>query len=349
MNTLQNNPVCSFFLNEDDARAIEDAIRAAIKVVLNVSWTISNKKMQEFQRMVAERDRENEILKIRMENAERELVTLRHFKYSVEQCDDSLNSDTDGTHGRDACLSTEENETQRACAVPFLHYEEKVVLSECTRKREIKSPYEGTYSEAHPQEREATACIWESPAMTDLNDKVTSERTTSPITSGAQSGGQPECGRTLTIAKVKEEPPDFESIYFKWEMSEESVRRVECESYPGPPPFAPFSQFRMGDSLPAGTQIFSFGLSEQPGERGATSSSCLRKRISSRERQQKYRERIRADPEKERAFREKDRNRHRNRRKAICDLPEHSQKLRRVAWREASRRHRARMKNSASR
>uniref|UniRef100_A0A0E9QXG0 Uncharacterized protein n=1 Tax=Anguilla anguilla TaxID=7936 RepID=A0A0E9QXG0_ANGAN len=37
-------------------------------------------------------------------------------------------------------------------------------------------------------------------------------------------------------------------------MSEESVRRVECESYPGPPPFCSLLPIQNGDSLPAGTR-----------------------------------------------------------------------------------------------
>ncbi|KAJ8354584.1 hypothetical protein SKAU_G00221510 [Synaphobranchus kaupii] len=353
MNTLQNvnvNTEYSFLSNEDDARAIEDAIRGAVKVVLDVFWTINHNKVQEYQRKVAEKDRENDILRIRMECAERELVTLRQFKHSAEQCGDSLNSDTDGTHGLVSCLSTE-HRNQRVCVVPVLQGDEKEMLSDCAWKRESMSPYEGRYSGAHPQEKEATACSWGSPPVMDLNHQPPIAGTTSPITFEGQPGGQPRSGRTFTITKVKEEPPDFRNVHIKWEMSEESVGRVECQSYPRLHPFAPLSQYRGGDSLAVGTQVISSGLPEQPGDRVTASASCQTsiQRLLNRERQQKYRERIRADPERQRVYREKDRNRYHNRRKLICDLPEHSQKLKREAWREAARRHRARKKNSASR
>ncbi|KAJ8288017.1 hypothetical protein COCON_G00006760 [Conger conger] len=339
MNALQNNPVglYSLFSNEDDARAIEDATKVAIKVVLNVFFTISNNKMQEYRRSVDEKNQEIEMLRIRMESAERELVALRQFKHSVEQY--GLNSGD--THGRYSCHSTEKNGKQRVCGVPVSHDEEKEVLSE------------GPYQRTHPQEREATACSRGSPAVTDLNHEVPSDRTTSSISLQGQSGGQPECDKTLTTTKVKEEPPDFQSLYIKWEMSEESVGSVECEHYPGPPavvpPFAPLSQDRVGDHLALGAQNISFALFEQPRDRVAASVSSQRRPLSNRERLQKFRERLRADPERYRAYREKERNRQRNRRRQLRDLPEHNQKLRREYWREASRRHRARKKNSESR
>ncbi|KAJ8398394.1 hypothetical protein AAFF_G00426490 [Aldrovandia affinis] len=354
MNTLQNNPVSSFFSNIDDARAIEDAVRAAIKVVLKVFCTINNSKMQEYEKKVAERDKENEMMRIRMESAERELITLRRFKHSVEQSGGTLNPDTDCIQGRDSYLSSEDNRKQRVCVMPLLQGGEKEMLSECAWKMELMSPYEGTYSDTHSQERDTTVCSWGSTAGADLNHQVPSERATGPGASEDQTGGQRERGRTLSAspvitAKVKEEPPDFQSICIKWEMSEESDRREECEAYPRPPLYGPLSQCRGGEYLDLGTQNMSFGFSEQPGERMSTSESCLRKRLSNRERQQKYREKIRADPERQRVYREKDRSRYRKRRKLICDLPEHSQKLRREAWREAARRHRARKKTTVPR
>ncbi|KAK2815275.1 hypothetical protein Q7C36_023541 [Tachysurus vachellii] len=67
-------------------------------------------------------------------------------------------------------------------------------------------------------------------------------------------------------------------------------------------------------------------------------------KLKSRECVRRYRERIRADPEKYHAWKEKERLR----RKRIQDLPEPMQRLQREAWREATRRHRARKSAQAT-
>ncbi|XP_060756394.1 uncharacterized protein LOC132867475 isoform X5 [Neoarius graeffei] len=74
------------------------------------------------------------------------------------------------------------------------------------------------------------------------------------------------------------------------------------------------------------------------------SADVLTGRLKSRECVRRYRERIRADPEKYLAWKEKERLR----RKRIQDLPEPMQTLQRKAWREATRRHRARKMTQAS-
>ncbi|XP_046733547.1 uncharacterized protein LOC124403814 [Silurus meridionalis] len=73
-----------------------------------------------------------------------------------------------------------------------------------------------------------------------------------------------------------------------------------------------------------------------------------RGKSKSRECVRRYRERIRADPEKYLAWKEKERSRSFRRRKRIQDLPEPMQKLQREAWREATRRHRARKMEQAT-
>ncbi|KAI5611908.1 hypothetical protein C0J50_0576 [Silurus asotus] len=73
-----------------------------------------------------------------------------------------------------------------------------------------------------------------------------------------------------------------------------------------------------------------------------------RGKSKSRDCVRRYRERIRADPEKYLAWKEKERSRSFRRRKRIQDLPEPMQKLQREAWREATRRHRARKMEQAT-
>ncbi|KAJ8290122.1 hypothetical protein GJAV_G00008940 [Gymnothorax javanicus] len=349
MNTPHNKSVYSFFSDDNDALVIEDAIRAAINEVIDVFLRINNKKIQDYEMRLTEKDRENELLRTRMEIAERELVTLRRrqINHPMGYRGNSVSPDPDAddTLGGNSCLSTEENRTQRVCVVPF-PIEKSEVLSECAFKREDTTGLYEMYSNADPHQGEA--CIWESSVAMNLSHVVQNERTANPITEEGQLGGRAECGSTLSISTVKEEPPDFQSIHVEWEMSDETVTGVGCDAHRGPPPCAALSQCRRGKSLAPGAQDTSVVHLQQPEEGISASATCERKRLLNREKQQKYRERIRADPERERAYRERDRNRQRIRRKRISELSEDYQKLRREAEREATRRHRERKKNSAS-
>ncbi|XP_060718039.1 uncharacterized protein LOC132840420 isoform X2 [Tachysurus vachellii] len=71
-------------------------------------------------------------------------------------------------------------------------------------------------------------------------------------------------------------------------------------------------------------------------------------KLKSRECVRRYRERIRADPEKYHAWKEKERLRYQQKRKTISDLSEPMKKLKRKAWREAKRRDRARKQVQAA-
>ncbi|XP_056237395.1 uncharacterized protein LOC130172598 [Seriola aureovittata] len=63
--------------NEDEAVAIENAIRAAINTVMNVICSACNRKVLEYQRMVADRDKEIRRLECKLEKSESELKMLR--------------------------------------------------------------------------------------------------------------------------------------------------------------------------------------------------------------------------------------------------------------------------------
>ncbi|XP_018555636.1 uncharacterized protein LOC108899598 isoform X1 [Lates calcarifer] len=63
--------------DEDEAVAIENAIRAAIKTVMNVICSACNRRVQEYQRMVADRDKEIRRLECKLEKSENELKMLR--------------------------------------------------------------------------------------------------------------------------------------------------------------------------------------------------------------------------------------------------------------------------------
>lgn len=62
---------------EDEAVAIESAIRSAINTVLSVMSSACNRREQEYQRMVADRDKEIRRLECKLEKSESELKMLR--------------------------------------------------------------------------------------------------------------------------------------------------------------------------------------------------------------------------------------------------------------------------------
>ncbi|KAI5611907.1 hypothetical protein C0J50_0575 [Silurus asotus] len=77
-------------------------------------------------------------------------------------------------------------------------------------------------------------------------------------------------------------------------------------------------------------------------------SESERRRLTRYENVRRYRERIRADPVKYLAWKQKNHLRYLQNRKTINELPEPMKKLQRKAWREATRRHRAKKLTQAS-
>ncbi|XP_049901862.1 uncharacterized protein LOC126391272 isoform X1 [Epinephelus moara] len=63
--------------NEDEAVAIENAIRAAVTTVMNVICSACNRRVAEYQRMVADRDSEIRRLQGKLEQSESEVKMLR--------------------------------------------------------------------------------------------------------------------------------------------------------------------------------------------------------------------------------------------------------------------------------
>ena len=87
MNYFHSRATFSFLQNEDDARAVEHAVRTAIHTVVSVISSINSAKIQEYQSKLAEKDKENETLKRKVKTAEREITALRGtFEFSGNEC-----------------------------------------------------------------------------------------------------------------------------------------------------------------------------------------------------------------------------------------------------------------------
>lgn len=64
-------------LRDEDAVVVENAVKLAIDSVLNVLYGVNGAKAREYQRMVADRDKEIRRLESRLTELERELRVLR--------------------------------------------------------------------------------------------------------------------------------------------------------------------------------------------------------------------------------------------------------------------------------
>lgn len=67
----------SVLQNEDDARAVEHAVRTEMHTIVSVISSINSAKIQEYQSKLAKKDKENETLKRKVTTAEREVTALR--------------------------------------------------------------------------------------------------------------------------------------------------------------------------------------------------------------------------------------------------------------------------------
>lgn len=64
-------------LRDEEALVVENAVRLAIDSVMNVLYGVNSAKTYEYERMVADRDKEIQRLECRLTEMERELQVLR--------------------------------------------------------------------------------------------------------------------------------------------------------------------------------------------------------------------------------------------------------------------------------
>ncbi|KAK1806418.1 hypothetical protein P4O66_004931 [Electrophorus voltai] len=147
--------------------------------------------------------------------------------------------------------------------------------------------------------------------------------------------------QTSDNRSLKEEPSYDDTLYIKNELQEESSP-ADCDYHVIPYLGWTTSGQTQQPAVPIQRCGACHSSNHSVQEDDASVPSLEKKRLSSRERVRRYRARIRADPEKYLAWKEKDRLRYRRRSKSIQELSEPMKKLKRKAWREATRRHRAR-------
>ncbi|XP_076135633.1 uncharacterized protein LOC143118465 isoform X2 [Alosa pseudoharengus] len=289
--------------SEEEARVIEIALRTAVLSVVEVINDINRCRFQDYQTKVTEKEKENAQLKAEVDKAEKELAFLRQLVgFQQEQQSDEgsvrCNSSTD-THVPESRWSVEiENGTvNEALSTPQSCVEQ-------SKNHSIDNQFE---------------CLSEETSAVPQDSATGSSGHHGPVFT--LSGFSENHTDMMNCPVVKEEPPNTDTVYIKFEVKEENV----CTDQEG--------------------SSTSCVLEREPQEKSRI-THFRDERIDDRERQRRYRERIRSDPEKLQAYLEKDRRRYQKKRKLIRELPEQIQKQKRAMWREAARRCRARKKNT---
>ncbi|XP_069041335.1 uncharacterized protein [Lepisosteus oculatus] len=345
--------------DEESLRAVERAVKAAIETVLYVVSRISDSKMREYQIRVAEAEKENERLRAQGEAAVRELTDLRVRLRAPEPPPLSHPGHaTGGGESEEVSVASPEDPREEDLRA------DRETADLCPSEEEEGGTVSGLFEKGTVRE-------WikeESTNVSEIPIRISKESCSSgPGESASTSASQASCpesarhlkpfpadwGRCYRLqeALIKEEPLDDDAACVKREGSERSDGSSEAESN---------SMFGSGEHLsdlgspfaapmlPGGTRNLGIRLFAYNGETPVQSFPSAHRRngkLSSAERQRRYREKIRADPERGRAHREKDRQRYHERKKLISDLSEHCQRLKREAWREAARRYRQRKKS----
>ncbi|XP_066577319.1 uncharacterized protein LOC136767442 isoform X2 [Amia ocellicauda] len=322
-----------------DEEVIAGAVRAAVEAVVRLVCGVKDARLRDCQARAAERDREAERLRVQLETAERELGDLRqHVVHSLKRGCPFNASGAGAGQGRAFALRPHEQDPGEGPAVGDIKVE--AVSASPTP--------EPTSEESHH--------------LRPDGDAVSDPRL---VPCAGHEGGldtlptlEQRCEPEET--QVKKEPPD--EAWVTWEASESNACASEPENKPcggavepvkagdpqsAPPKHSRNSRWRRASKASLkqdpGIQKES-QQSREPGPSGALEQRLRIVRLAAAERQRRYREKLRADPERAHALREKELRRYHERKKLIGELPETTQRQRREAWRAAANRYRQKKK-----
>lgn len=288
MNLVKNRTLHPH-LRDEEALVVENAIRLAIDSIINVLYGVNSARTHEYQRMVADRDKEIQRLEGRLTEIEHELQVLRRQGctcglFGKEHSLVGSQVSGDPQEGEQCGFDTEMTAGQQEC-------EMSISLGLFAR------PPSHVSCQSHE------SALPSSPSRMGLDQSCTSH--------SSESSGVPETARNLPTSPsslvIKEEPCDIDTVLIKWEMSEER-----------------FGEHQESSGSPC-----------QDNE-----SPTTKKKLENRE-GRKCREKPHADPG---GHNDPPGENQRNKKKGVpmSELTEEAQRLKRAAWRAASRRYYAR-------
>ncbi|KAM4735576.1 uncharacterized protein FYW61_006028 [Anableps anableps] len=216
MNLVENKTLRSQ-LHDEEAVVVENAIRLAIDSVLNVLYGVNGARTREYQRMVADRDKEIQRLEGRLTEIERELQVLRRHGCTCglfeagtrisgnRQTGEQIRSEAGGL-GPEVTAGPQECDLSLSLGVyprPSSHFPSQY------HESILPSP----------------------PSCLGLNSTCTSRSSeASGVTEGARN--LPTSPSSLV---VKEEPCDVDAVLIEWELSEERAAEAQQRAAsPGP-------------------------------------------------------------------------------------------------------------------
>ncbi|XP_074539429.1 uncharacterized protein LOC141800652 isoform X4 [Halichoeres trimaculatus] len=200
-------------LREDEALVVENAIRLAIDSIINVLYGVNSARTREYQRMVADRDKEIQRLERRLGETEHELQVFRRQGCASRQVKKEQSQVTGLQTSDDpqvvnesglepSSMDTEETAEQQECELSFS-------LDLLTR------PLSHVSSQSHE------SVLQSSPSRLGLDQACTSHYSES---SGISDAARNQTTSPSSSIMVKEEPCDIDdTVLIKWEMSEERI------------------------------------------------------------------------------------------------------------------------------
>lgn len=210
MNLVKNRTLHPH-LRDDEALVVENAIRLAIDSIINVLYGVNSARTHEYQRMVADRDKEIQRLECRLKEIEYELQVLRrqgctcgmlgkeaasHSLVAPQTSADPQKAEQSGFEPN--CVGTEMTAGQQEC-------EMSISLGLFAR------PPSHVSSQSHE------SALPSSPSRMGLDQSCTSH--SSESSGGSEAARNPPTSPSSLV--VKEEPCDIDTVLIKWEMSEE--------------------------------------------------------------------------------------------------------------------------------
>ncbi|XP_017293408.1 uncharacterized protein LOC108248877 [Kryptolebias marmoratus] len=289
MNLIENKTLYPH-LRDEDAVVVENAVKLAIDSVLNVLYGVNSAKAREYQRMVADRDKEIQRLESRLTELEHELQVLRRHGCTCGLF--ASRSRIPGTRqaGEQGGFDPGSADSEMTAEPP----------EECEMMLSL-----GVFARppSHVSSQSHESVLPSSPSRLGLDPTCTSR--------SSEVSGVTDAARILPPSPsslvVKEEPCDIDTVLIQWEMSEE--RAADLAETSGSP--SQDKPSRSGKQKPESSEGKQLGDQPQadPGGFHVSAGEQLK-----------------------------------NRKKNIpmSQLPEEAQRLKRAAWRAASRRYYAR-------
>ncbi|XP_028436322.1 uncharacterized protein LOC114557169 isoform X2 [Perca flavescens] len=208
MNLLKNKTLHPH-LRDEEALVVENAIRLAIDSIINVLYGVNSNRTHEYQRMVADRDKEIQRLEDRLTEIEHELQVLR-----LQGC-------TCGLFGKENSLvgSQPSGEPQTG---EHSGFEPCCVDAEITAEEqqcEMSISF-GLFARppSHVSSQSQESALPSSPSRMALETCTSHSSVSSGVSEAARN---PSTSPSSLV--IKEEPCDIDTVLIKWEMSEERL------------------------------------------------------------------------------------------------------------------------------